>query len=152
MWRVLFVHIIWVSIMSSSSSHIRHVQVALLKALGAEHVLNSTDPSFRADFGALCKAMSATLAFDAVGADTTKALMLGMPAGSRVCVYGALGGGPVAVPSAGQMLGLKHGSTCEVGRWVPVRVTKQTDKAGRDMIGYAWRLHTNTPVRVQLWL
>ena len=99
----------------------RDEQVELLKSLGAEHVLNITDDSFRGAFGALAEQLGGTLAFDAVGSDTTKSLMLGMPAKSRICVYGALGGGAVDVPSAGQMLGLKHGTTCEgwnYGGWM----------------------------------
>ena len=72
-------------------------QVELLKSLGAEHVLNISDDSFRGAFGALAEQLGGTLAFDAVGSDTTKSLMLGMPAKSRICVYGALGGGAVDV-------------------------------------------------------
>ncbi|HET9989961.1 MAG TPA: zinc-binding dehydrogenase, partial [Kofleriaceae bacterium] len=41
--------------------------VKMLKALGAEHVLDSTSPSFAADLVEACVATKATLAFDAIG-------------------------------------------------------------------------------------
>jgi NADPH:quinone reductase-like Zn-dependent oxidoreductase len=100
----------------------RQEQVDLLEALGAEHCVNITDDSFRADFGALATSLNATLAFDAVGGDTTRQIMLGMPGGvgvnvggpkTRICVYGALGGGDIVMPKAGQMLGLKHSVSVE---------------------------------------
>jgi NADPH:quinone reductase-like Zn-dependent oxidoreductase len=99
----------------------RQEQVELLQALGAEHVLNLTDPDFRQAFGALAKELGGTLAFDAVGAATTKALVLGMPPKSRVCVYGALGGGGVDVGLAGQLLGMVPGTSVEgfnYGSWM----------------------------------
>lgn len=100
----------------------RQEQVDILEAIGAEHVVNITEDSFRGDFGKLAAEHNATLAFDAVGGDTTKAIMLGMPGGvginvggpnTRICVYGALGGGDVVMPLAGQMLGLKHSVSVE---------------------------------------
>ena len=65
---------------------------------------SATEPCARS-LGALAKELGGTLAFDAVGAAMTKALVLGMPPKSRVCVYGALGGGGVDVGLAGQLLG-----------------------------------------------
>ena len=41
--------------------------VKLLKGLGAEHVLDSTSPTFAADLVEACAATKATLAFDAIG-------------------------------------------------------------------------------------
>merc|ERR1711879_465887 len=38
---------------------------------------------------------------------------MGMPVGSRVLVYGSLGGGEVAVPKAGVLLGTIPGTTVE---------------------------------------
>lgn len=108
----------------------REEQVELLKALGAEHVVNTAEDSFRSEFGTLASSLNATLAFDAVGGDTTRQIMLGMPGGvginvrgpkTRICVYGALGGGDVVMPKAGQMLGLKHGVSVEgwnYGGWM----------------------------------
>ena len=96
-------------------------QVELLRELGAENVLNISDGSFRKEFSAVAKAAKATIAFDAVGGETTRALMLGMPTGSRVLVYGSLGGGDVTVPKAGQLLAAVPGTTLEgfnYGGWM----------------------------------
>merc|ERR1712187_74317 len=56
-------------------------QVDILKGIGAEHVLNSTDADFRKQFSKLARATGASIAFDAVGAEITTSLMLGMPPG-----------------------------------------------------------------------
>ncbi len=108
----------------------REEQVELLKTLGAQHVVNIAEVSFRSEFGTLASSLNATLAFDAVGGDTTRQIMLGMPGGvginmhatkTRICVYGALGGGDVLMPKAGQMLSLKHGVSVEgwnYGGWI----------------------------------
>lgn len=45
-------------------------QEAILKDLGATHVLNSTSPSFMKDLIAACTELNATLAFDATGGGT----------------------------------------------------------------------------------
>lgn len=52
-------------------------QVALLRALGAEHVLDSTGTTFRNDLEAAIAATSATLAFDAIGGGKLAGQILG---------------------------------------------------------------------------
>merc|ERR1719291_896775 len=88
-------------------------QVDFLKSAGAEHVFNSADADFRKQFAKRAQASRATIAFDAVGGDTTAALMLGLPPGSRIVVYGSLGGGDVKAPKAGQLLAAVPGTTLE---------------------------------------
>ena len=51
-------------------------QVALLRGLGATHVLDSTTPSFRADLTEAIAATGATLAFDATGGGTLASQLL----------------------------------------------------------------------------
>jgi NADPH2:quinone reductase len=68
----------------------RDAQVELLKSLGAEHVLNSSDEDFTEKLRAACARLSATVAFDAVGGEMTGTLINSMPPGSIVHVYGAL--------------------------------------------------------------
>ncbi len=48
----------------------RDEQVQLLRAIGAEHVCNSSEPTFREDLIAAVKATGARVAFDAVGGGT----------------------------------------------------------------------------------
>jgi NADPH:quinone reductase-like Zn-dependent oxidoreductase len=68
----------------------REAQVELLRALGAEHVLNSSDADFAERLAGICDRLDATAAFDAVGGELTGTLVQAMPAGSTVYVYGAL--------------------------------------------------------------
>jgi len=68
----------------------RQEQADLLLSMGADHVLDSSDPQFDRALGVLCRQLGATLAFDAVAGDMTGRILRAMPPGSRVLVYGAL--------------------------------------------------------------
>ncbi len=68
----------------------RAEQVQLLKSIGAERVLNSTDADFVERLATACQQVNATAVFEAVGGDMTGRLLNAMPAGSCVYVYGAL--------------------------------------------------------------
>lgn len=72
----------------------RSAQVELLKSLGAEHVLNSSEDDFSDRLPAACERLGATTAFDAIGGDVTGSIVRLMPPGSTVYVYGALSGDP----------------------------------------------------------
>lgn len=92
-------------------------QVALLRGLGAEHVLDSTSESFQADLIAAMKTTGATLAFDAVGGGKLAGQILfametacvaamktysryGSPTKKQVYVYGVLDLTPTELPRA----------------------------------------------------
>ncbi len=68
----------------------RKEQAGLLRGMGADHVLDSSEPEFDQALGALCRQVAATLAFDAVAGDMTGRILRAMPSGGRVLVYGAL--------------------------------------------------------------
>ena len=68
----------------------RREQADELKALGAEHTLDSTDAGFDHELRSLAHRLQATLAFDAVAGDLTRRVAEALPRGSRVLVYGAL--------------------------------------------------------------
>lgn len=68
----------------------RQEQVELLRAEGAEHVLNSTDADFDERLTELCRSLRVTLAFDAVAGEMTGRLLRAMAPGGRLIVYGAL--------------------------------------------------------------
>jgi len=68
----------------------RQAQVALLRSLGAAHVLNSSDPDFDAQLRETFHRLGVTLAFDAVAGDMSGRLLAAMPRGGRVMVYGGL--------------------------------------------------------------
>ena len=66
----------------------------VLRTLGAEHILVSTDGDFDAQLAARCRDLGATIAFDAVAGDTTGQLVRALPRGGEVVIYGALSGAP----------------------------------------------------------
>jgi NADPH2:quinone reductase len=68
----------------------RKEQVDLLLKMGADDVLDSSEPEFDRTLKALCRQVGATLAFDAVAGEMTGRILRAMPSGSRVLVYGAL--------------------------------------------------------------
>jgi NADPH:quinone reductase-like Zn-dependent oxidoreductase len=68
----------------------REDQVELLRALGAAHVLNSSNEQFHDQLMVLCKQLGATIGFEAIAGDMTGTVLNAMPAGSTVYVYGAL--------------------------------------------------------------
>ena len=75
----------------------RAEQVKLLRGMGAEHVLNSTDADFDAKLKSLCETLGASVAFDPVAGEMTGRVLAAMPRGSRAIVYGSLSGEPCSV-------------------------------------------------------
>jgi NADPH:quinone reductase-like Zn-dependent oxidoreductase len=103
-------------------------QEELLKNLGAEHVLNSTSPSFEADLVEALKVTKATLAFDATGGGTLASQILngmeeaanataseysryGSNVHKQVYIYGALDTSPT-------ILTRNFGMAWGVGGWL----------------------------------
>lgn len=61
-----------------------------LRALGAEHIVVSTDAHFDRQLTLLARRLGATLALEAVSGDLTRRILDAMPRGGQVLVYGAL--------------------------------------------------------------
>ena len=72
----------------------RAAQADALRALGAKHVLVSTEPGFQVALAAKVAELGATVALDAVAGDITGTLLAALPVGGEVVVYGALSGQP----------------------------------------------------------
>ena len=70
-------------------------QVKILKDMGAEHVLNSTDEGFWDQLGELAKRLRATVCLEAIGGKMTGQVMSKMPSKSICIVYGVLSEQPV---------------------------------------------------------
>src|ERR1022692_2214362 len=68
----------------------RAEQVDLLRKMGAEHVLNTSDPGFDASLAGLCHRLGASIGFDAVAGEMSARVLRAQPRGSRLLVYGAL--------------------------------------------------------------
>ena len=61
-----------------------------LRAMGAEYVLNSSDPQFLPDYKALGNRLGATIAFDAVAGEMTGKMLFGLCNSGIVYVFGNL--------------------------------------------------------------
>jgi NADPH:quinone reductase-like Zn-dependent oxidoreductase len=61
-----------------------------LRGLGAEYVVNSSEPEFDTRLRELCHRLAATIGFDAVAGEMFPLLLGAQPRGSRLLVYGAL--------------------------------------------------------------
>jgi NADPH:quinone reductase-like Zn-dependent oxidoreductase len=68
----------------------RDEQIAELRELGAEHILNTQADGFEASLRSAAMRLRATIAFDAVAGSMTGRLLKALPSGSTVVVYGAL--------------------------------------------------------------
>jgi NADPH:quinone reductase-like Zn-dependent oxidoreductase len=79
-------------------------QAALLKSLGAQHVLNSEDPTFYEELKKLAHQLSATCFFDAVAGPLTGIVLNALPKKALALVYGALSGKPASGFNPGALI------------------------------------------------
>jgi NADPH:quinone reductase-like Zn-dependent oxidoreductase len=68
----------------------RSEQVDALEAVGAKHVLNSSDDGFDSNLRKLCQDLGATISFDAVSGELSGLVLRAQPDGSELIVYGAV--------------------------------------------------------------
>jgi NADPH:quinone reductase-like Zn-dependent oxidoreductase len=68
----------------------RAEQVELLRGMGAEYVLNSSEPEFDKRLRELCHELGASIGFDAVAGEMSAIVLRAQPPGSSLLVYGAL--------------------------------------------------------------
>jgi NADPH:quinone reductase-like Zn-dependent oxidoreductase len=68
----------------------RAEQVELLRGMGAEYVMNSSEPEFDTRLYELCHQLGASIGFDAVAGEMSAIVLRAQPKGSRLLVYGAL--------------------------------------------------------------
>jgi NADPH2:quinone reductase len=65
-------------------------QVELLRGLGAEYLVNSSEPGFDKQLRELCHKLGASIGFDAVAGEISAIVLRAQPHGSRLLVYGGL--------------------------------------------------------------
>ncbi|MHB8900484.1 MAG: alcohol dehydrogenase catalytic domain-containing protein [Thermoguttaceae bacterium] len=100
----------------------RKEQVDLLRSLGADHVLDSSDSDFPDKLRSICAELSATIAFDAVAGPMTGTLLGAMPPGSTVLVYGGLSGEPCGgIDPVGLLFDDKKLAGFYLGHWAKSR-------------------------------
>jgi NADPH:quinone reductase-like Zn-dependent oxidoreductase len=68
----------------------RTEQVQLLRGIGAEHVLNSSDDDFDEQLRVLARKLGASISFDAVCGELAGRVLRAQPEGGRMLVYGGL--------------------------------------------------------------
>jgi len=68
----------------------RAEQVQLLRGMGAEHVLNSSDSGFDDQLRSLCSKLGASISFEAVAGEMSGRVLRAQPDGSRMLIYGGL--------------------------------------------------------------
>lgn len=65
-------------------------QVDLLRGMGAQHIVNSSETGYEEQLHELCHKLGATIGFDAVAGETSAIVMRAQPPHSRLLVYGGL--------------------------------------------------------------
>jgi len=75
----------------------RPEQADLLTAIGAKHVLNSSEPDFNGKLRGLAHQLRATLFLDAIAGKFTQQLIDASPKGSLILLYSVLSGEPARV-------------------------------------------------------
>ncbi len=96
----------------------RDEQAATLRALGAEHILNSADAGFDHDLKTLARTLNARVCLDAVGGGLGTKILHLMPSRSRLIVYGGLDGGDVSVPIGELIFRDKHIEGFWLSHWL----------------------------------
>ncbi|NOK62576.1 MAG: zinc-binding dehydrogenase [Chloroflexi bacterium AL-W] len=100
----------------------RQEQVALLRGLGAIHILDSSASDFDEQLRARCRELGTTLAFDAVAGEMTGRVLQAMPKGARITVYGGLSEQPCQIHPLDPIF---KGKTVD-GFWLSSWLEKQT--------------------------
>jgi NADPH:quinone reductase-like Zn-dependent oxidoreductase len=104
-------------------------QVAELKNMGAEFVLNSSKPNFENELKELTHQLNATLLLDAVAGDQTSKLIENSPDGSCEMVYSNMSGEAFSIEPRTLIQGNKSIQNFYLGNWAKTRSLLQTLKA-----------------------
>src|SRR3954462_3674427 len=100
----------------------RPEQIALLRNLGAQHVLDSHSDGFDEILREHCRELHATISFDAVAGEMSGRILRAQPKGSRMIVYGALSLAAAQVDPSSLVF---EGKTLE-GFWLSAWLAKQS--------------------------
>ncbi len=96
----------------------RAAQVDALRAMGADYVVNSSDPGFEAALRSLCHRLGATIGFDAVSGEMSARVLTAQPQGARLIVYGALSLGAVHADPSSLIFESKHVEGFWLSAWL----------------------------------
>ena len=96
----------------------RAEQVALLGGMGAEHVLNSSDPGFDEALPSLCHKLGASISFEAVSGEMSGRILRAQPWGSRMLIYGGLSMQGVTIDPSSLIFEEKHVEGFWLSAWL----------------------------------
>ena len=96
----------------------REEQVKLLKEIGAEYVLNSSDENFQEQLEKVVADVKPTALLDPVGGDVATKIFLAMPNGTYMYPYGVLSGQPYTISGATLLFESKVLSNFWLGVWL----------------------------------
>ena len=99
----------------------RPEHLELLRSLGAEHVLDSSQADFEAQLRDSVQRLGATLAFDAVAGEMSGQLLEALPAGGRLVIYGGMSQQPPTVATAPFVSGGKRLEGFLLSRWLAAK-------------------------------
>lgn len=68
----------------------RAEQVELLRGMGAQYIVNSSEEGYEERLAGMCRQLGATIGFDAVAGEMSAIVLKAQPPGSRLLVYGGL--------------------------------------------------------------
>lgn len=129
----------------------REEQAATLRALGAEHVLNSAEAEFDARLLETCRRENARLAFDAVGGELTGKVLQALTAGGRLIIYGGLAQQPCVLDPRSFINEGKRMEGFYLGRAMrQLRIAQRLVMVRRAQQALAKELQTDIQARVPL--
>jgi NADPH:quinone reductase len=96
-------------------------QVALLKTMGATHILNSGDTDFLKKLSELSQTLNARLFFDAVGGPLLGQMLMAAPHGTTILSYGRLSAEPCIIEPGALILHRKKINGFFLSDWIKNR-------------------------------
>jgi NADPH2:quinone reductase len=111
----------------------RPEQVALLRGLGAEHVLDSNSAGFDEILRDHCRKLDATISFDAVAGEMSGRVLRAQPKGARMVVYGALSLSAVQVEPGSLVFEAKSIKGFWLSAWLAKRSLFQRARIARQV-------------------
>ncbi|EMY77035.1 oxidoreductase, zinc-binding dehydrogenase family protein [Leptospira weilii serovar Ranarum str. ICFT] len=126
-------------------------QEAALKAIGAEYILNSETSNFERQLRVLSNELKATVCLDAVAGELTSKVLLAMPYGSRVIVYGALSEKEIPLHAGMMIFQDKKLEGFWLSTWVPQQTPYKIWKISKELRSLAKKeLKTDIAARFPL--
>ena len=99
----------------------RAEQADLLRSMGAEHILNSSDDGFDDELRRVCHKLGASIAFEAVAGEMSGRVLRAQPQGGRMLVYGGLSLRAVEIDPSSLIFEGKHLEGFWLSAWLRKR-------------------------------